>query len=34
VKDRYRYDRLESGSSREADSDLLALLKQSLNEPR
>jgi hypothetical protein len=34
VKDRYRYERLEEDSSREADVDLLALLEKSLDEPR
>jgi len=34
VKDRYRYERFEPDSSRGADADLLALLEQSLNEPR
>jgi hypothetical protein len=32
VKDRYRYERFEPGSSRETDADLLALLEKSLNE--
>ena len=34
VKDRYRYERFEADSSREADADLLALLEKSLDEPR
>lgn len=34
VKDRYRYERLESGSGQETDADLLALLEKSLGEPR
>jgi hypothetical protein len=34
VKDRYRYERLEADSSREADVDLLALLEKSLDELR
>jgi hypothetical protein len=33
VKDRYRYERLESGSRPDADADLRALLEKSL-EPR
>jgi hypothetical protein len=34
VKDRYRYERLDPDSSREADADLLTLLQRSLNDPR
>jgi hypothetical protein len=34
VKDRYRYERLDIGSSQEGDPDLLALLEKSLTEPR
>ena len=34
VKDRYRYERLDAGSSQEADADLLALLQKSLSEAR
>lgn len=34
VKDRYRYERLESDSRPDADADLLALLEKSLDEPR
>jgi hypothetical protein len=33
LKDRYRYERLDSGSAQEADADLLALLEKSLGEP-
>lgn len=33
VKDRYRYERLESGSRVDADADLRALLEKSLDEP-
>lgn len=33
VKDRYRYERLESGSHADADADLRALLEKSLDEP-
>jgi hypothetical protein len=34
VKDRYRYERLDSGPASAADTDLLALLEKSLDEPR
>lgn len=34
VKDRYRYERLDSGPPSGADADLLALLEKSLDEPR
>jgi hypothetical protein len=34
VKDRYRYERLESGPRPDADADLRALLEKSLDEPR
>lgn len=34
VKDRYRYERLDSGPRSAADADLLALLEKSLDEPR
>jgi hypothetical protein len=34
VKDRYRYEQFDPGSSREAGVDLLALLQKSLNDPR
>lgn len=34
VRDRYRYERLNTESSEEVDADLLALLEKSLNEPR
>lgn len=34
VKDRYRYERLESGPRSDVDADLRALLEKSLDEPR
>ena len=34
VKDRYRYERFDSGSTGEGDADLLTLLEKSLSEPR